>query len=384
MNQNPSELAALRREIEQIDKELLGLFKGRMALAREIACLKSQNGMAVFDPRREDEIVRLAVSHVDRDDAIRAEILLRSLIRLSRGAQYEIVLSADKGFALGQKIDGARQDLDDLGEIIYQGSAGSYAAQACERLFPGAPARTAGTWEEACRRVVDGQAGLAVLPLDNSTAGTVDDVYDLLLRYDLHIWRSLALKVRHCLLGAPGSTLGGIRTVISHPQALAQCSDLIRSRGWLVRESLNTAFAAEAVAAGQDLSVAAIASEAAAEANSLDILAAGINNTHVNQTRFIAVGASLRITPDADRASLVLSLPHCSGSLASTLAIFGDRGLNLAKIQSRPDLDNPWSYLFYLDFECPFQDRQPAMATLYQLSREMPMMRFLGWYHEVV
>jgi chorismate mutase/prephenate dehydratase len=384
MNEHPAELTALRHDIDLIDRELLRLFGDRMDLAREIACLKTQNGMAIFDPQREDEIVRMAVSRVEPADAIRAETLLRSLIRLSRGAQYEIVLPSDNNFTLGRQIIAASQDLVDIRHVIYQGSSGSYAAQACERLLPGVPVLAAGTWVEACRIVEAGQADLAVLPLDNSTAGTVDDVYDLLLRYDLHIWRSLSMKIQHCLMGMPGSTLDEIRTVISHPQALAQCSDIIRSRGWAIQESLNTAFAAEAVAAGNDTCLAAIASEAAAAANSLDILATGINNTNANQTRFIAVGSSLRITRDADRISLVLRLPHRSGSLASTLAIFGDRGLNLNKIQSRPDLDNPWSYLFYLDFECPFQERQPAMATLYQLSREMPMLRFLGWYHEEV
>jgi chorismate mutase / prephenate dehydratase len=377
-----TDLTALRQEIEKIDQELLGLFRQRMDLARTIADFKTRNGLAVFDPQREDEIVRQAASCVDPADAIRAEILLRSLIRLSRGAQYEIVLPADGNFALGQKIDAAGQDLSDVGHVVYQGSAGSYAAQACEWLFPGVPAQSAGTWEQACRLVEAGQADLAVLPLDNSTAGTVDDVYDLLLRYDLHIWRSLSLKIEHCLLGKPGSALESIKGVISHPQALAQCSDIIRDRGWQVEESLNTAFAAEAVAAGKNVELAAIASAAAARANGLDILVRGINNSDANQTRFIAVGSKLRITQDADRISLVLRLPHRSGSLAATLAIFGDRGLNLNKIQSRPDLNNPWTYLFYLDFECPFQDRQPAMAILYQLSQEMPMLRFLGWYRE--
>jgi chorismate mutase / prephenate dehydratase len=378
----PNDLAGLRREIEKIDANLLQVFTDRMKLARAVADVKAKKGTPIFDPERENELVRLAVSQVVPADALRAESLLRSLMRLSRSAQYEIVYPIARDFSLGRRIIAAEQGWPEIRQAVFQGSAGAYAGQACRRLFPDIPAMAVNTWEEACRIVEAGQADVAVLPLDNSTAGTVDDVYELLLKYDLHIWRSLSLKIEHCLLGKPGSTMDGIRTVISHPQALAQCSDLIRSRGWVTRESLNTAFAAEACAAGADLSLAAIASDTAAAANGLEILARGINNTHVNQTRFIAIGTALRISDDADRVSLVLSLPHRSGSLAGTLSIFGDRGLNLTKIQSRPDLENPWTYLFYVDFECPVQRQDAALATLCQLSSELPMLRFLGWYHE--
>jgi chorismate mutase / prephenate dehydratase len=377
----PDELAGLRHEIERIDAELLRVFTSRMKLARAVAAFKAKNGTPIFDPQREDELVRLAVSQVDPVDALRAESLLRSLMRLSRGAQYEMIHPLDRDFALGSRISAA-PGIPAIRQAVFQGSAGAYAGQACARLFPGVPAMTAGTWEEACRAVEAGRADVAVLPLDNSTAGTVDDVYDLLMKYDLHIWRSLSLKISHCLLGVPGASLEGIRTVISHPQALAQCSDLIRARGWKTRESLNTAFAAEAVAAAGDAGLAAIASDSAAAANGLAILARDINNTHVNQTRFIAIGRDLCISEDADRISLVLALQHRSGSLAGTLSVFADRHLNLTKIQSQPDLENPWAYLFYVDFECPVQERPTALATLYQLGCELPMLRFLGWYHE--
>jgi chorismate mutase/prephenate dehydratase len=170
---------------------------------------------------------------------------------------------------------------------------------------------------------------------------------------------------------------------LSHPQALAQCSDFIRRQGWAVRETLNTAFAAEEVAGSGDGSLAAIASQTAAQATGLAVLRSDISNTSGNQTRFIVVGREFTVTPDAERISLILKLPHTIGSLAATLAIFSDSGLNLSKIQSRPDIDNPWTYLFYLDFECRRQDLKRALATLYQLSCEMPFLRLLGWYGEV-
>jgi chorismate mutase / prephenate dehydratase len=376
------EIASVRQAIGQIDRELMELYTRRMALSRQMAGCKARNGAAVFDPQQEDEVVRRALSRIEPADAIRADILLRSLMRLSRGVQYDFLLADDNQFDLGNQIKEAPRSLPVLQLVAYQGKAGSYAAQASQRLFPDVPARSAATWEEACLLVQNGQADLAVLPLENSTVGTVDDVYDLLLQYDLYIWRALAMPIRHRLLGLAGSSFAGIRTVISHPQALAQCSDLIRRQGWNVQESMNTAFAAETVANSGDPHLAAIASEEAAAAYGLTMFQGNICNSRENQTRFIAVGRTLCVTPDADRVSLVLRLPHRSGSLAATLAVIGDRGLNLNKIQSRPDLDNPWSYLFYLDFESSLRQLQPMLATLYQLSREMPMLRFLGWYYE--
>ena len=375
-------LDQLRTEIEAIDHALIALFNQRMAAARKVAGFKAQNGTPVYVPGREDEIIAKALPLVPVQDAIRAEIMLRSLMRLSRGAQYDCLQESSPMFDLGRQIIEAPAEIPALTKIVYQGNTASYAAQAARQLFPGITAETVLTWEEACLMVKAGTADLAVLPLENTTAGTVDEVYDLLVKYRLYIWRTLSLPIHHCLFGIAGSSLDDIRTVISHPQALLQCSDFIRSRGWRIRESPNTAFAAAEVAKQGDKEVAAIASEMAADDKRLSILSQDICNSQVNQTRFIAVGRTLCITPDAARISLVLRLPHQSGALAATLAIFGDRGLNLTKIESRPDLDNPWSYLFYLDFESRTDQRLPVLATLLQLSREMPMLELLGWYHE--
>ncbi len=384
MGQQPdqNQLADLRRQIEAIDRDILDLFNRRMAAARGVADFKAVNDSPVFNPEREEEVIRLALARVAPDDAVRAESLLRSLMRLSRGVQYEKLLAGGLSFDLGRQIATAPRQLPDLRKIVYQGTGGSYAATASARLFPGVLADGVQTWAEACRQVEDGQADLAVLPLENTTAGTVDEVYDLLIKSNLTIWRSLSLPIAHCLLGLPGSTIAGIRCVISHPQALSQCSDLITARGWQTSESQNTAFAAEETARRGDPGLAAIGSEAAAADNQLTILSRDICNSLVNQTRFVAVGRSLLITTDADRVSLALRLPHQSGALAATLSIFSDRGLNLVKIESRPDLNNPWTYLFYLDFEATDQRMAAVQATLLQLNAEMPWLQLLGWYHE--
>jgi chorismate mutase/prephenate dehydratase len=370
------DLGLLRKRINQIDSQLLGLFAERMELARDVARTKAVSGAAVFDPLREDEIAAAAREKIKGDDGIRAEKLLRSLMRLSRGVQYDLLLPYDQRFTLGQQIAAALPVEPEVRRIVNQGSATSYSAQACARLFPGQPVRAVQTFEEACILVKNGDADVAVLPLENSTAGTVGDVYNLLQHYQLYIWRSFDLPIHHHLLGVPGTTLA---EVISHPQALAQCSDMIRDRGWRAVESLNTAFAATQVAQEGDPTRAAIASLEAGQTNGLEVLSDDISNSRENLTRFVVIGRPFVISPDAGRLSLVLRTPHASGSLAATLALFSDRNLNLSKIHSRPNPAEPWSYLFDLDVDCPAHDPQ-ALATLYQLSREMSFLQLLGWY----
>lgn len=379
-----ADIGCLRQEIEDIDCQLLGLFARRMRTARDMAAAKAASGASVYDPAREDENVARALAAADPADARLVDSLLRGVMRLSRSVQYECLLASGADFPLGRLLLDAPSAWPAVRTVVFQGTVGSYSEQACSHLFPGVATLRAATFAEACDRVHEGAADAAVLPLENSTAGTVDDVYDLLLQHQLFIWRSLSLPISHHLMALPGTRLADIRTVLSHPQALAQCSDIIRRQGWTARETLNTAFAAETVAAGGDRSLAAIASAPAAAAFSLEILRSGINNVQANQTRFIVIGKELVITPDAGRVSLILSLPHRIGSLASTLAVFSDRGLNLSKIQSRPNLQNPWTYLFYLDFESSCLDRRQILSTLYQLSREMPFLRLLGWYGEIL
>ncbi|MDD2374504.1 MAG: prephenate dehydratase domain-containing protein [Eubacteriales bacterium] len=377
-----TDLTELRCQISSTDDKLLKLFAERMRIARSIARAKAGTDKPVYDPDREDELLDRVSLKFSGEDSRRAQNLMSTLMRMSRGAQYDLIRSTDELYDLGYVINHAADHLPATASAVYQGPLSSYSSQACRMLYPDAQISSARTFAEACRRVVDGIADVAVLPLENTTAGTVDDVYDLLIEYHLSIHQSISLPIRHCLLVAPGTKLEDVREVVSHPQALAQCSEAILHYGWNVQESLNTAYAAAQVRDNAGKGVAAIASAEAASANNLRILLPDICNMPHNQTRFIAVGRQLIITPDADRLSLVLRLPHRSGSLASTLAMFADRGINLSKIQSRPDPYQPWSYLFYLDADCPAADSQ-AMSALYQLSKEMPYLKLLGWYHEI-
>ncbi|NLC84534.1 MAG: type II 3-dehydroquinate dehydratase [Ruminococcaceae bacterium] len=377
-----SDLTELRIQLNDLDEALFDRFRERLAIVRQVADYKKRSGLPVVDLEREAVVAAQVSSRFPQADSRRAESLARTLMRLSREAQYEDLLPHDHEWALGERLHKAAVKPARAASIACQGASGAYSMEAGELLFPDAELVPAPTFAEACTRVLDGRSDLAVLPLENSTAGTVDAVYDLLLSQQLYIIQSVLLPIRHRLAAKPGTTLAEIRRVRSHPQALAQCQNFIRKHGWETAEAANTAVAAAEAAAAAEPGLAVIASAAAAELHGLEVLADDICDSGVNQTRFVVISRELVITPDADRVSLVLSTPHQSGALAATLSMFSDRGINLLKIQSRPDPLKAWNYRFYLDFESPRADSE-AMLVLYQLEHEMPSLQLLGWYREL-
>lgn len=382
-------LAAAREQMDAIDRELVRTLVKRLQVSAQVAAIKGPDGQAVFAAARETAV--LAQTHAWAQAALAAgqtaaaadhvRSLMRHVMRLSRALQYELLLPDDHTWQLGAQIAAAPATLP-LPTIAVQGGAGSYQSLAAAQLAPHARQRETATFADSCADVVSGAAAGAVLPLENTTAGTVDAVYDLLLRHELYIVGALSLPIAHALLALPGSTSEQIRTVHSHPQALAQCADTIRKQGWQAVAATNTAYAARDVAALADPTVAAIGSPEAARAHGLTMLADNLSDLPSNQTRFVLVARQPAIAATANRVSLILRLDDRSGTLAAVLDVFADRGLNLTKIQSRPQPARPWEYLFYLDFDAQARgwQRAAAQVTLYQLEREYPFVRFLGWY----
>ena len=376
-----SVLSELRKQISQVDVELMNVFNRRMDLAEEIAYTKIHSKTSVYDARREAEVSDLARRRAGDDMATRVDALMKTMMRISREKQYDILMPGDRNWKIGQSLETALTSLDFVRKAAYGGTRGSYSEQAANKLFPNASKMEVHTFSQACELVLSGEADVAVLPLENTTAGTVDNVYELLQKKSLHIVRATSISVAHTLAVIPGTKLSDIRTVTSHPQAISQCSEIISEYGWSSLPSDNTAFAAQEVKRQGDPSMAAISSEEAARRNGLEILPVAICNTSSNQTRFIAVAKEIVITPDADRISTLMHLPHRSGALVAALEIFADRGLNLSSIFSRPIQDTPGEYSFFLDFICPAMGKD-ALLALYQLSSEMPYVKVLGWYVE--
>jgi chorismate mutase/prephenate dehydratase len=374
------DLGRIRTEIDRCDADLVALLRRRLDLSAQVAASKAETGKAVHDASREAAVVARARELATPAYAAAATAIMSAMMRISRERQYDVLM--ERGAEAFRAAAGlpARADgsLASVRRASFAGDAGSWSAAAAKALFPDAELLPARSFAEACDHVATGRTPVAVLPLANTTGGPVDTVYRL-LRRNLHIVRSVDLEVRHCLAGVPGATPDGVRTVASHPQALAQCARAIHERGWATENAENTAFAAAAAARRGDPAFAAICSPEAARANGLEVLLENVCDTDVNATRFVAVSRELIVTPDASRLGLLLQLPDRAGALAAVLDLFVDRSLNLSSICSQPVPERPWEYAFFIDVNAPALD-PAAIAAVYQLERELPAVRILGWY----
>jgi len=249
-------------------------------------------------------------------------------------------------------------------------------------MYPNARLQSVKRWEDVFEAVESGQADLGVVPVENSYAGSVTEVYDLILKHKFFIESAIGLHVSHCLMANEGADFDTINKVISHPQALSQCKEYIKEKRFIPEPCLNTALAAKIVSERGGTNIAAIASEDAADIHHLNVLDRDIQTSKQNCTRFVFISKQLFIEDDANRISLAFSLPHITGSLHRTLARFSIAGLNLTKIESRPLPEQGFEYLFYLDFSGNLRD-DATVDLLCSLCTELPSFTFLGNYKEI-
>ena len=370
-------LSHIRNRIDQIDDQLLTLFLQRMECSRQVAEIKMQQNLPILNAAREEEILSdLSQKAGPFADKVRA--LYATIFDLSRAYQQELM---GKGEALSSLIAGAEHlALPENARVACQGVAGAYSQQAAAQLFPGCEPAFFEAWEDVFSALAEDRADFGVLPVENSSAGSVSEVYDLILKYRYFITGAVNLTVDHCLAAKSGTKEEDIRRVFSHPQALAQCSGLIAARGYTAVPCANTAVAAQAVAA-QGGDAAALCSPAAAELAGLTVVRRAVQNSKLNHTRFAVISRKLLIPENADKISLCFSLPHTTGSLYRILARFAAQGLNLTKIESRPIAGRAFEYLFYLDFSGSVY-RKETERLLCLLSEELPGFSFLGNYRE--
>lgn len=380
------ELSEIRQEIDRIDEEILRLFCRRMDCAGQVAAYKAENGMPVLNPAREQQIIdRVRQNGGEYGDA--AAIVYSSLMEVSRALQHRKLASGDR---LRAELAGAQSALLVDGQhprIVCAGCAGAYADEAAGLLFPDVRSpqghlEFVDSFADVVAAVRDGRADYGILPIENSSAGSVHEVYDLIMTNRCTIAAAADLPIRHCLAALPGADIDRLRAVYSHPQGLAQCAEFIAAHGWQPCTYSNTAVAAEMVSRSGDKTIAAIASRRAAELYGLEVLKDGVQTAANNRTRFIAISSRLVIPQDADKISLIFSLPHVTGSLYRTLARFAIEGLNLTKMESRPLRDEGFQYAFYLDFEGSLA-HEAVLDLLCALSEELPLFSFLGNYREI-
>lgn len=369
------ELKDIRTDINTVDEQIRDLFLHRMELALEVAETKAQTNDKILKPERESEIIETRSEGMPEELRLKYIALLQSMMRTSREYQYSQILRLrPEKFPLP-----LTEGVLNPNTVYYQGVPGAYQELAARALFPACEPQYVSTWEQVFQAVHTGKADAGVVPVENTTAGTVSEVYDLLLKYDLSINRSYIKKICHCLAAVPGAVLSSIQRVCSHPHALPQCSSFIAARGYEAFEMANTAIAAQSVRARGDTAVAAICSREAAERYGLEVLAENINDLQHNETRFIAVSRTLTVQPEDNVIEIVFNLENTAGSLSSVLSAFADYGIDMTEIHSRPMKDSPWCYVFYVDFTGNMRDHN-TQALLYQLHEELPYIKVIGSY----
>lgn len=369
-------LGKLREEIDEIDGQLLPLFLRRMDCSQRVAQLKGEAGMPVFSPQREQAILD-KVREQGGEDGDAAAALYRSIMAISRAKQHKIL---QNGGALRELERTAARTLHTEGaRVVCQGVVGAFSHKAARSFFGEISPSFEPTFQQVFEDVATGSADFGVLPVENSAAGSVTAVYDLILRYRFYIVGAVDVKVEHCL--AAGKGTGTPTAAASHPQALSQCSGYLKSHGLKALEWSNTAAAAQYVAQKCPPGVAAVCSKEAAREYGLQILQENIQNEAENTTRFIVISKDAILPGDAGKISLCFSLPHETGSLSSVLERFAMEGLNLTKIESRPLPGKNFEYDFYLDFTGNIHHPK-TLDLICALQDELPRFSFLGNYSE--
>lgn len=380
------DLQELRLKIDEIDKELTRLFEARMDVASGIAAWKKENNMPVLDAARErDKLADIAASSRE-DMQTYIQMLYSMIFELSRSYQSELNRKkTELRSHIEQAIENTPRLFPTTAMIACQGTEGAYSQMACERLFKNPKIMYFKSFDSVFSAVENGFCRYGILPIENSSAGSVKQVYDLMMRHNFCIVRSVRLKVDHSLLALPGARLDGICEIFSHQQALDQCAGYIEKLGPKVKITRceNTAMAAEAVAKSGRSDVAAIASQSCASLYGLKCLDGDIQDRGNNYTRFICISKELEIYPGADHTSVMMTLPHRPGSLCRALSRFSSLGVNITKLESRPIPERDFQFMFHFDLETSVYSNEfgRMIDDLDSISEDFS---YLGSYSEVI
>lgn len=374
------DLKELRTKIDGIDREIVALYEQRMEISAQVAAYKIENGKKVFDKEREDAKLA-ALRALTHNDFNRhgIEELFQQIMSMSRKLQYRLL--TEQG-VVGRLPFTQVEEIEKTGvRVVFQGVEGAYSQAAMKAYFgETVNAFHVEQWRDALEAIQDGMADFAVLPIENSTAGFVSEIYDLLMKYDDYIVGEQIIRIEHMLLGLPEAELSDIRTVYSHEQGLMQCEEYLNlHRDWKQTAVENTAGAAKLVAETGDKSKAAIASVFAGQAFGLKVLESGICTNNVNSTRFIIVSNQRMFRKNAQKISICFEVPHTSGALYQILSHVIYNNLSMSKIESRPIPGRNWEYRFFVDFEGNLNDSSVKNA-LRGITEEAANVKILGNY----
>ena len=379
------ELSDYRKRLDEIDEELLRLFSERMNIAAQIASWKQENSLPVLDVRREKEKLQRIEEMSDPELADYSFTLFSMLMELSRSRQNRIL---HRESPETKAIEAALRDTPPLfpekAVVACQGVEGAYSGIACEKLFARPSIFYFSSFDAVFTAVEKGLCRYGVIPVENSTAGTVNAVYDLMVKHDFRIVRSVRIKVDHNLLVRPGTREEDIREIYSHSQAISQCAGFLqRFPNAKIIPCENTAVAAKMVAQSGEPGVAALSSRSCAKLYGLEILMSSVQDSDNNYTRFICISKNLEIYPGADHTSLMMVIRDEPGTLHHVLARFYVLGINMHKLESRPIPGRNWEYRFYFDLDTSVYSPKfiQLMGELGDICEEY---EYLGSYSEVV
>jgi len=379
------ELSELREKIDQIDADLVRLFTARMDIAAQVADYKRERNLPIYVPARERAILQDVAEKAGPEMANYTRVLYSMLFELSRSYQRKRNTQATELYqTITKSIENTPKLFPQSPMVACQGVEGAYAQIACEKIFKSPFIMYFKNFDGVFNAIEKGLCEYGILPIENSTAGSVKKVYDLMIHHNFSIVRTFRLKIDHNLLALPGAKLEGITEIYSHEQAINQCTEFLKKfPNAKITPVENTAVAASMVAQSGRNDVAALSSRSCEELYNLECLAANVQDEGNNRTRFICISKNLEIYPGSDKTSIMMVLNHKPGALYKVLARMYVLGINVIKLESRPIPDRDFEFMFYFDLETSIYSEEfvQLMCELDDLCEEF---KYLGSYTEVV
>ncbi len=379
------DLNEIRNEIDKVDQQLVTLFLERMNLSAQVADYKKENNLPIHVPSRERQKLQEIAAQSGDDMENYSRVLYSMIFELSRSYQSKRnLISSELHQKIVDSIENTPKLFPQTPIVACQGVEGAYAQIACEKMFKSPFIMYFKNFEGIFNAIDKGLCQYGILPIENSTAGSVKKVYDLMIHHNFSIVRTFRLKIDHNLLANPGTRLSDIKEIYSHEQAINQCSGFLNTLpGIKIIPVENTAVAAKLVAESGRNDIAAISSRSCQELYNLTCISDNIQDKGNNRTRFICISKNLEIYPGSDKTSIMMVLSHKPGALYKVLARMYVLGINVIKLESRPIPDRDFEFMFYFDLETSIYSEEfvQLMCELEELCEEF---KYLGSYTEVV
>ena len=378
------EILSMEQKMDEIDEQIVRLLDQRLALSEAQEEVKRKNRILTPDTGRERELIAKVTELAGPETKYCAQSVFHAISAADRSRRNAV----EAGDSLMDSIHQALSDTPDLfppeAIVACQGMEGAYSQITCDRMFKTPSIMFFESFSHVFRAVEAGMCQYGILPIENSTAGSVNAVYDQMLKHNFYIVKSARLKINHFLLSNPGASLDGIREIISHQQAISQCSNFLSTlKNVDVHPVANTAIAAKTVAESGRTDIAAICSASCGEDYGMKVLKENIQDSNGNYTRFICISKNQEIYPGADRISLIIRVPHKPGALYNVLAKFYALGVNIRKLESRPMPDTDFEFEFYFDVESPVYAPETD-RLIRDLEKGPETIRYLGAYNEIL